>query len=130
MSKYAIIKLNNEEYLIDISLIKEIIFHKECNFFPNNKKYIEGIINLRNEIFSIVKLTELLKIESSIDNKKIIILNDSNKIGLSINDVSEIIELDEEMNSNNYDNVFINGVFNKDNRVFIRLNIDEIIKSV
>ena len=121
-----------EEYGIDILQVQEIIREQEITHIPGAPPYMEGIINIRGEIIPVISirkrfnLPELDKSEAS----RIIVVNiDDKTLGVSVDEVSEVLRLaDEEVNpppemiagqGKNY----IEGIGKLDERLLIILNL-------
>lgn len=123
ISKYVTFRIGNEIYGIDIMLIHSIVDHDEIRPIPNAPSYVEGLYNLRGEVIPIINLHTRFQIpESSIIDKDavegIIIINVNNcKVGLVVDSVLKIIEIDEneiQQSSSAHDkigNAYVNGVY-------------------
>lgn len=54
--QFVVFQLATEEYAIPISQVKEIIRYNEATKLPNTPGYIDGIINLRGKVISVIDL--------------------------------------------------------------------------
>ena len=105
-------------------------------FLPN---YMKGIINLRSTIIPVMDARMRFDMEPIAYNERtciIIIENDSNKIGLIVDAVNEVINISPtqsmNMNSNNDESKenFIKGVSEINDEVQLILDCDSLMKIV
>ena len=136
MNKILIFTSCNQEYAIDIESVREIRNWTQATPIPSSPFYIEGIINIRGTVIPLVDFCKKINKNNKEYDKNAIIIVDYNnkKISFSVNNVSDIIEL------NNYDlkNIpdigncdiynFIDGVISVNSRVIFILNIKNLIK--
>lgn len=135
--KFLIFKLGNEEYGIDIHKITTII-EKEMSIarVPKTPSFLKGVINLRGEIIPIMSLR--LKFGLSDDDFKedtriIIIKLDEISVGLIVDSVAEVLELDEEA-TESIANIagelsldYITGVGKANGRIITLLNLENLV---
>jgi len=96
----VVFKLDKEEYGLDIVKVNGIEKFQEVVKVPNSPDYIEGMINLRGEVLPIVSLRKkfnLPKREYDDDTRIIVAMTDEIKVGLLVDSVSEILNIDEEL---------------------------------
>ncbi len=95
----VIFNLGNERYGVETSQVKEIIRAEEITAIPNAPDFIEGVINLRGQITTIINLRKRFGMESKpIDNDTRIIVfeNEGNTIGMMVDTVTEVKYLSKE----------------------------------
>jgi len=128
-------KSGEEEYAIDIQVVKEIIRPPAFTRVPKSPDYIKGVINLRGNIVPVISLSKRLGNEESklTEQSRIIILNiDDINFGIIVDSVTEVNYLEEkdietpELIST-VEARFVDGVGKIDNRLLILLNLKEII---
>ena len=91
--------LADEELGLDISCVREVLRPQKTYPLPKTPHFIEGVINLRGYILTLIDLRKRLiakPIEEEL-NKKIIVCRIYNSIvGLTVNSLKEIITLSKE----------------------------------
>ena len=90
--------LTDEEYGIDIRMVKEIIRLTEITRVPRAPSYIHGIISLRGTVLPIFDLRQLLSMPDSKPDKKnriLIVSLEAGLIGIIVDAVTEVLELNE-----------------------------------
>jgi len=95
----VVFKLGNERYAVETSQVKEIIRAEEITAMPNAPEFIEGVINLRGQITTIINLRKLFGMESKpVDNETRIIVFERNglTIGMMVDIVTEVRYLSKE----------------------------------
>jgi len=93
-----VFKLGNEKYGVEISQVREIIRPAQITRIPNTPDFIEGVINLRGQITTIINLRKRFGLENKpIDNDtRIIVVEHNNSvIGMMVDSVSEVKYLSE-----------------------------------
>lgn len=135
-SQIVVFKLNNEEYGIDIMRVLEIITYQSVRPIPEVPAYIEGIINLRRDIYAIVNLRKRfrMKEEPLDDNTKIVLMKlEDLKVGFIVDTVSEILVIeDSDIEPTprmiaRYDSKYIKGITKKNDHMILLLDIDKLI---
>lgn len=132
-------KINDIEYALPVSYVKEIIRIPYMIKPPNAQKEIIGICYLRGDILPIID-TEMLfngTLSEQKENSRVIVLdNNKQRVGLLSDKVSEVISITyddiKEVPSNigRIERIYLDGIVIKDNgkRVIILLNIEGILK--
>jgi purine-binding chemotaxis protein CheW len=95
----VVFTLNGEDFGIEITQVNEIIRPIETYKVPNTPEYIEGLINLRGKVHTVVNLRKRFNLPSleSTENQKIIIANvGSSIVGFIVDEVKEIVRIEEE----------------------------------
>lgn len=99
MTQQVIFKMNEEDFGMDIMMVKEILRMQSLTAMPNTTSYVLGVTNIRGQVVPIISLKNILKIEEVEDNEntRIIVVGSGEKIyGFKVDAVSEIIKIDEE----------------------------------
>lgn len=96
--QYLIFTLEDKEYGVNITHVKEIINIPSIRSVPLSHQYIEGTISLRGEVITITNLKLKFNITQAIASKKIIILevHDAQKVhfeGIIVDKVSEVVDI-------------------------------------
>jgi len=135
MDTYVVFKINGQKYCINILTIKEICSNKETTFLPNTPSFIEGIINLRGEVLSIINLSKKLGIVSSTpfqEQKILVVIIDELLLGFLVDEVIGIIHTPSENIDNkpkmleNEEN-FISGIIKSGDEMIISIDLEHIL---
>lgn len=97
MEKMVTFNLKEQEFCIKVSNISSIEKVPEITSLPQSNKYIEGIIDLRGEIISVLNLKTIFGIDSSYDKEiaKLIVLDLSGKkTALLVDSANNVIDVD------------------------------------
>lgn len=98
--QYIVVKLDSEQYGIDISFIDNIVRMQQITRVPKAQSYFSGVINLRGEIIPVMNLRLRFDLEPKEDTNatRIIIIKPENnaKIGILVDEVREVVTLEEE----------------------------------
>lgn len=137
VKKFLIFKLGNEEYGIDIHKITTII-EKEMSIarVPGTPLFLKGVINLRGEIIPVMSLRLKFGLPEdtySDDTRIIIIKLDEISVGIIVDSVAEVLELDEE-STESIANIagdlsldYLTGVGKANGRIITLLNLEKLI---
>lgn len=98
--QYIVVRLDSEQYGIDISFIDNIVRMQQITRVPKAQSYFSGVINLRGEIIPVMNLRLRFDLEPKEDTNatRIIIIKPENnaKIGILVDEVREVVTLEEE----------------------------------
>lgn len=90
------LRIGRETYGIPIALVREIVRVPEITAVPNTQEYVEGVINLRGKIVSVMDLRKRFgesNIESNKKNRIVVVEFDGRTVGLIVNSASEVLKL-------------------------------------
>jgi purine-binding chemotaxis protein CheW len=132
-------KLGNEEYVVDINKVKEIIKMTDIAEIPESASYIEGEINLRGNIISVINLKARLGVFPELvesGEKKIFIFDYKKEfIGVVVDMFTEVLRLDSskvDFNSESgvsVDKKYIKGIGKYSNdRTLSIIDIEKILE--
>lgn len=94
-----VFRLGEERYGVDISQVREIIRPTQITRIPNAPDFVEGVINLRGQITTIVNLRKRFGMPpTQIDNDTRIIVVEYNNavIGMMVDTVNEVKYLSQK----------------------------------
>ena len=98
--QYIVVKLDNEQYGIDITFIDNIVRMQQITRVPKAQSYFAGVINLRGEIIPVMSLRTKFGLpdkEYTNATRIIIVKPESNaKIGVLVDEVREVVALEED----------------------------------
>lgn len=121
LKKYLIFKLNDTQYGVQLSDVKEVIGLPSCTVVPGSPNYFLGLINLRGKVISAIDMKTKLRIgNQSRDGIKrpAVIIADVGAVtlGCVVDAVSEVMNLSRDQIESNLemnvggDKEFIKGV--------------------
>lgn len=123
-------------YGIDILNIQEINRHVGVTTVPQAPAYVEGVLNLRGRIATVIDLGKKLglsPIQTGKDNRNIIIDSEDEYIGLTVDRISDVMTADKEKiemapaNIGGVQGRYFEGVYKTDNSLIGILNIKEVL---
>ncbi|EOT39981.1 chemotaxis protein CheW [Enterococcus columbae] len=90
-------QMNQQHFLISADSVEEVIDTVKITDVPLAPRWIEGLINLRGTVLTVVNLSRLIGMDTAAENRNILIMkqNDERK-GLLIEEVIEVIDIQEE----------------------------------
>ncbi|MCM6881372.1 MAG: chemotaxis protein CheW [Enterococcus italicus] len=87
--------MNQQYYLISAASVEEVIDTVTITKVPLAYHWIEGLINLRGTVMTVIGLAELIGVTRSKENRNILIMkNDEEKKGLLIEEVVEVVDIE------------------------------------
>jgi purine-binding chemotaxis protein CheW len=134
MGKVAVTVIGREEFGIDIARIVEIVKRQKVYQLPNLPNFLSGVINLRGEVIPVIDLRKRFGLEDEGGKERIIVIRfGTEKIGLFVNDIKEIINLDPSDISappsiiRGLKTEYMTAIGRKGERIIIILNLDRIL---
>ena len=137
--QYIIIKIDDEQYGINIKFIDNIVRMQQITRVPKVDDYLKGVINIRGEIVPVMSVRMKMGLsEDEITGKsRIIILKTSegDLVGIIVDQVNQVLTLD----SNNIEKVryddkkgkseasFVNGVGHYEGGLVSILDLDAVV---
>ncbi|MBA5851098.1 purine-binding chemotaxis protein CheW [Clostridium sp. cel8] len=134
--KVLIFSINGEFYATDIMEVERILGYEETTKIPDSPDFVEGVINYSGKILPVISLTKKFGLEYNGDNKnsKIIVTKqDENKIGIIVDVVSEVRDIDRETIEvppeivSGISKRYIKGLIKVDGKIIIFLNLFTIL---
>lgn len=134
--KMVSFSLGGKDYGIDIMKVKEIQKVNKFTFVPNSEPYVRGVFNLRGDIISIIDLRIMFSVsydENYNDLEDVIVLTvDDKKIGVIVDSINKVIGIQSSTIQtphpifSNINIKYINGIVEKDSKIYIILDIERI----
>lgn len=134
----VVFDLGKEHYGMDILAVDGIIKMQEITSVPLSLKFVVGVTNLRGEVLPIIDLRKRLGLEEheETNDTRIIVVNlDSKKIGMIVDEVSEVLTIsDEDIDPtppiiNTVNTSFITGIAKVDKRLITLLDLRKVLSS-
>ena len=136
LTKYLTFFVDDEQYGIDISKIREIIAPMHITPVPKTPEFLKGVVNLRGSVIPIVDVRLKFGMderEIDIDTAIIIYESDDASIGFIVDQVEDVLAFDNEHISEaphfgaNIDTSFIESVADIEGDVIMILNLEKIL---
>ncbi|MDV4149731.1 chemotaxis protein CheW [Clostridium sp. AL.422] len=129
--QFVIFKLGEEHFAVETDKVLSINDMMTITKVSKAPAYIKGLINLRGSIKSLVDINLLLNINSNKKQGNIIILKvDDEELGVTVDEVEEVIEIDEQyiqrLETHNTEN-YIKGVIDLEDRLLTIINIEKLL---
>jgi len=136
INQYVSFALGKEVFALDVMKIKGVERLSEITAIPKYPDFIEGVINLRNEIIPIVDLRKrfgMAPAEPTKETRIVLVELDSFSVGLIVDRVFEVFQLlDNEIghmpqiSRSTVANQFIKGVAEVRDKLIILLDLNSI----
>jgi purine-binding chemotaxis protein CheW len=124
-----------EEYGVDIMIVREIKGWTETTRLPNSAEFMRGVMNLRGLIIPIFDLRSRFhqgQTEATPKHVVIILAVGERNIGILVDTVSDILDVSADQikppptADTLVDAAFISGLISLDNRMVVLLNVDHL----
>ncbi|SFE51925.1 chemotaxis protein [Alteribacillus iranensis] len=127
--------VDGRKFGINVLKVREIIQPSVVTETPNPHPYVEGIINLRDEIIPVVDLTEVLHCQPSANpeqDKFIVVELNNRKAAFHVHDVSRIYRLtwgqiEKPVYFDEWENTYTIGVVKLENEMALLLDYEKIV---
>ncbi len=137
--KPVVFKVGNEEYGVDINLVRGIEKVIQVVPIPNSNKNIKGIINLRGDVIPVYSLRNKFKLEPAVyteETKFIIVKVDDMLLALEVDKVDEIQNISDSMIFDvpiiiqSKDTGYADKIISGDGRIIVIINIHHLMTDV
>lgn len=127
--------LGNEEYGVDIMLVREIKGWTDTTRLPNSPKFMRGVMNLRGAIIPIFDLRTRFGMgltEATAKNVVIILYAGNRTIGILVDAVSDILNADVDAikpapeAETGINDKFVNGLISVGDRMVVLLDVEKL----
>ena len=135
--QYLVYSIEGQEFGIQAMRVQEIATIVPVTRVPNTPPHIEGIMNLRGRLASVLNFRKMFGFgghPNDEDTRIVIVEYDAFPIGIIVDAVEEVIKITDEAvqklpeaTSKSIAEEFIRGVGMLDKRIIILLNIDKIL---
>lgn len=137
--QFLVFSIDSQEYAIQAMNVQEISRIMPTTKIPNAPSYIEGIMNLRGKLGSVINFRRKFRfaeIESDEDTRLIIVERTNFPTGIIVDSVAEVIRIPEEtvqpMPENSRTKVvedYVKGVGMLEKRLIILLDVNKMFDS-
>lgn len=132
--------VNNEEYGVEVLKVREIIRFPEITKMPNAPEFVEGVINLRGTVVPIISLRSRFGMPDCDRNRttRIMVMDVCGSLsGFVVDAVSEVVRTSTAdilpppaVTTSGSENGCISGILNKDGRMIIMMDADQLFHSI
>ena len=134
--QWVTFKLEDETYGINVMQVQEILRYSEIAPVPGAPLYVQGIINLRGNVVTVIDTRSRFGLESceiTDDTRIVVIESEKQVIGILVDSASEVVylkasEIDDAPNIGNEESAqFIQGVSNREGKLLILVDLDKLL---
>ncbi len=136
MNKFTVFTIAGEEFGIELDRVVEIVRPQRATPLPKVPTFISGVINLRGTIIPVMDLRKRLNVKPSSPRERIIITRmHGEKIGLLVDTVKEIINIEKEQIApppsifKGLRPEYLRGIGKIAERIIVILNLDSLLTS-
>ncbi len=131
--RYLCFNLGKEEFALPLLSVKEVIGMPDITSIPQVPPHFLGIMNLRGLIISVMDLRVKLGLKPQAGEETAVIILDLGdyNLGIMVDQVNAVVELsdadiaDKPMMDSSKANDSVTGVFRKDDRLVLLLNVSK-----
>lgn len=137
LDQYVVFTVKSQEFAFQAIRVREIVSVLEPAQVPNAPPYIEGIVNLRGQLATVINFREKFGFktrEHDEDTRTIVVEQDDFPIGILVDSVEEVIKIPDAMVQKlpessiaSVSEEYITGVGLLDKRMIILLNVDKVL---
>jgi len=137
MNKQMVVfKLLNEDLAIEVSSVESIIKYQTITKVPHAPEYVVGITNLRGNIVPVVDLKKRLNMDQSdqsSDTRIIVALLQESKIGMVVDAVTQVIEIEESQIEEtpdmtmSVDTNYLKGIVKIEDNLILLLDLEKVL---
>ncbi|HMM68955.1 chemotaxis protein CheW [Gudongella oleilytica] len=125
-----VFKLSDKHFAIATEKIEEITKLLPSINVPKSPYGVEGLVNLRGNVVAQISLSKLLHLEEDLCyNNIMIVSNKDHKVGLLINEVLKVMDINESLiqNIEAQNTLGIKGIIQIDGAIVNILDVDELL---
>ena len=130
----VVFNLGDEAFGVDIAQVREIIKMAEITRVPNSPEFVDGIINLRGQITTIMDLRKRMgmKMSEADDQTRIIVVEASGStLGMIVDSVREVLRISgkdiDPPSATSTHAEYIQGVGKLDDSLLILLDLNKVL---
>lgn len=128
----VIFTLSNEQFAVETARVQGINDMMEITKVPNAPSYIKGLINLRGNVISLLDINLILNLDKldTTQNNIIILHMEEELVGIVVDKVDEVLEIDEDIIERVDDEqmeLYVKGVINFKDRIVTLIDIDKLL---
>jgi purine-binding chemotaxis protein CheW len=128
-----VFSLNEKLFAIPTNKVSEITKSMPLIKVPNAPDWVEGLINLRGNVVTLINLSKILFIEDKLCYNSIIILNyEDDLLGLLVDEVEQVLNIKEEQIQilKKEDNQNIMGIVDINDKIIDVIDIEKLVEQI
>ena len=132
-------KIDDAEFGVDILMVQEINKMMELTVVPNTPEFIEGVVNLRGQIITVIDLAKRLDLPSTgkTEATRIMVVEvGEDTVGMIVDSVSEVLRLSTDdiedtpaLIDTEVHEKYLRGVGKSEDRLLILLDLNEVLST-
>lgn len=136
--KYVVIKIENEQFGIDINIVDNIVRMQRITRVPKAQPYYKGVINLRGDVVPVMSIRTKFGMSPDVftNSTRIIIakFEDNAYVGFIVDEVRQIVTLGEsdiekpKFHSKSESDSYLSGVGKSDGLLISLLNMNAVVE--
>jgi purine-binding chemotaxis protein CheW len=136
LNLYLAFVIEDEQYAVEVSSIKEIIGVVPITIVPQTENYIKGIINLRGDIIPVIDMrSRFMKPEIEYDDQTciVVVLYQEYILGLIVDQILGVYTIEDEMiapppNAKlSYSNQFVKNIGRKEDGILLLMDLEKVL---
>ena len=135
----VVFKIGDEEFGVEINQVREIVKLVAITRMPKAPQFIEGVVNLRGQIITVIDLAKRLDLPSQgrTESTRIMVVEIENStVGMIVDSVSEVLRLSVDdiedtpslINTEVHER-YLRGVGKSNDRLLILLDLNEVLST-
>ena len=134
--QYIAFKLDKEEFAFEISVVKEIFPTQNITKVHRSPSYIEGVMNLRGKLVTVIDLRKRFGLPSTEKNKEtriVVVEMGDTTVGMVVDAVTEVLRISSDSIEppsplvTTVDSTFITGIAKVEERLIILLDLGKVL---
>ncbi len=135
----VVFKIGEEEFGVEINQVREIVKLVSVTRMPKAPEFIEGVVNLRGQIITVIDLAKRLDLPSNgkTDSTRIMVVEvGEDTVGMIVDSVSEVLRLSEDniedtpsLIDTEVHERYLRGVGKSEDRLLILLDLNEVLST-
>ncbi len=135
----VVFKIGDEEFGVEINQVREIVKLVSITRMPKAPVFIEGVVNLRGQIITVIDLAKRLDLPSTgrTDATRIMVVEVGDDIvGMIVDSVSEVLRLSADniedtpsLIETEVHEQYLRGVGKSEDRLLILLDLNEVLST-
>ncbi|MFH1092894.1 MAG: chemotaxis protein CheW [Candidatus Omnitrophota bacterium] len=135
----VVFKIGDEEFGVEINQVREIVKLVSITRMPKAPVFIEGVVNLRGQIITVIDLAKRLDLPSTgrTDSTRIMVVEvGEDTVGMIVDSVSEVLRLSTDniedtpaLIETEVHEKYLRGVGKSEDRLLILLDLNEVLST-
>ena len=135
----VVFKIGDEEFGVEINQVREIVKLVAITRMPKAPVFIEGVVNLRGQIITVIDLAKRLDLPSigKTDATRIMVVEvGDDTVGMVVDSVSEVLRLSTDdiedtpsLIETEVHEQYLRGVGKSEDRLLILLDLNEVLST-